>query len=169
MTNDNNGAAERLRDRKAQIREIALDELYVDNRFQRALNPNKVNKIKDGYHPQGIGYMLAGHVLGDRPANASTTARYAVIDGQTRWKALVDLREEFQAGQLVPEVAPTVNVEVFEELTSEEAALLFRLRNDQRPVKPAERDRIMVTERDPTMIQVVGQSADAGYIRVSRG
>jgi hypothetical protein len=162
MTDDNNGAGETLRHRKSRITEVRLDDLYVDTRFQRALNPNKVNKIKDTYHPQGIGYLLVASVInGDTPA----AGKYAVIDGQTRWKALHELYAEVAEGRRTVEgLAPVATVELFEDLTIAEAALLFRLRNDQRPVGPKERDRIMVTEGNPVMVEVVKQSADAGYV-----
>jgi hypothetical protein len=165
MTDEgNNGAAESLRHRKSRITEVQLSDLYVDNRFQRALNPNKVTKIKDTYHPQGIGYLLAAGVDGHDPA-AADGAKYAVIDGQTRWKALHELYSEVLEGRASVEgLAPVVSVELFDNLTIPEAALLFRLRNDQRPVSPRERDRIMVTEGNPTMVEVVRQSADAGYV-----
>jgi len=164
MTDEGNGAAQSLRHRKSRITEVRLDDLYVDNDFQRALNPNKVNKIKDSYHPQGIGYLLVAGIDGRNPATVG--GRYAVIDGQTRWKALHELCAEVSEGQRLVEggLPATVGVELFEELTVPEAALLFRLRNDQRPVSPKERDRIMVTEGNPIMVEVVKQAADAGYI-----
>jgi hypothetical protein len=161
---DNNGAAERLLTRKSKITDVPLEELYVDTRFQRAVNPNKVHKIKDTYHPQGIGLLLVAEV-DDRPSNVPNSARYAVIDGQTRWKALTELEAEINENRSAAHgFAPVVSAEVFDDLTVDEAALLFRLRNDQSPVRPQERDRIMVTEGDPIMIQVVRQSADAGFI-----
>lgn len=163
MTDEGNGAVESLRHRKSRITEVRLDDLYVDSEFQRALNPNKVIKIKDTYHPQGIGYLLVASITGRDPATAG--GRYAVIDGQTRWKALHELYAEVTEGsRKVENLAPVVSAEVFDDLTVPEAALLFRLRNDQRPVSPKERDRIMVTEGNPTMVEVVKQSADAGYI-----
>lgn len=164
MTDDTNGAGDSLRQRRSRITEVRLDDLYVDNDFQRALNPNKVNKIKDSYHPCGIGYLLVAGVTGRDPATVG--GKYAVIDGQTRWKALHELYAEVTDGRRVVEggLPATVHAELFDELTVPEAALLFRLRNDQRPVSARERDRIMVTERDATMLEVVKQSADAGYI-----
>lgn len=161
---DNNGAAERLHHRKSKVTEVPLEELYVDPRFQRAVNPNKVRHIKDTYHPQGIGFLLVAEVE-DRPKDVPSSARYAVIDGQTRWRALNELQAEITDNRsAIHQFAPSVGAEIFDALTIDEAALLFRLRNDQSPVKPAERDRIMVTEGDPTMIQVVRQSADAGFV-----
>lgn len=153
-------AWETLRHRKSELREIPLSELAVDSRFQRALNPNAVNRIKEEYHPQGIGHLVVARIT----VNGALRAGWTVIDGQTRWKALEELQVEVAEGRRhVPDLAATVRAEAFDELTVPEAALLFRLRNAQRPVPPKDRDRIMVTEGDPTMVQVVEQAAAAGY------
>lgn len=152
-------AWESLRGRKSQLREVALADLGVDSRFQRALNPNAVDRIKNEYHPQGIGHLVVAHIV-----EGKATTQWTVIDGQTRWKALEELRAEVADGRReVPDLTQTVLAEAFDELTVAEAALLFRLRNAQRPVPPKDRDRIMVTEGDPLMVEVVSQSAAAGY------
>jgi hypothetical protein len=69
---------------------------------------------------------------------------YAILDGQTRWLAL-----GADTGTIHPESDGNVDVEIFDDLTHPEAALLFRLRNQQRPVSPKDRDRIAVVEGDP--------------------
>lgn len=152
---------ESLRRRKSQLREVPITELSVDSRFQRALNPNAVLRIKNEYHPQGIGHLVVAHIVEDGDGRSHWT----VIDGQTRWKALEELHAEVADGRRegVTDLATTVLAEAFDELTVPEAALLFRLRNAQRPVPPRDRDRIMVTEGDPVMVEVVRQSEAAGY------
>jgi hypothetical protein len=153
-------AWESLRRRKSQVKEVPLTSVYVDARFQRALNPNAVHRIKDEYHPQGVGQLLLAGIAEDGTAHAGLV----VIDGQTRFKALEELHHEVQDGRRqVEDLTPTVVAEVFDELTVAEAALLFRLRNAQRPVPPKERDRIMVSEGNPEMVEVVRQSEAAGY------
>lgn len=146
--------------RKSQIKEVPLSSVYVDPRFQRDLNPNAVNRIKEEYHPQGIGQLLLARIVED----GTTRTEWAVIDGQTRFKALEELHQEIQEGRReVEDFSRTVLAEVFDDLTPAEAALLFSLRNAQRPVPPAERDRIAITEGDPTMREVMRQSEAAGY------
>ena len=162
MPDDGNGAAESLRHKKSHVTEVSINSLYVDDRFQRALNPNKVLRIKNAYHPQGIGHLLVARVT---EPGVVPPAEYAVIDGQTRWRALTELAAEIQEGTTAAEgFSPVAQVEMFDGLTVNEAAFLFRLRNDQSPVRPAERDRIMVTEGNPIMVEVVRQSADAGFV-----
>jgi hypothetical protein len=160
MSENGKEAWETLRRRKSEIREVPLTGVYVDPRFQRTLNPNAVNRIKEEYHPQGVAQLLLARITEDGEARSEL----AVIDGQTRFKALEELHHEVADGRRTVEgLASVVVAEVFDELTVAEAALLFRLRNAQRPVAPKERDRIMVTEGDPVMVEVVRQSEAAGY------
>lgn len=152
-----NGAWETLAKRVSEAREVPLSEIRIDKRFQRALNGNAVLKIQTEYHPKGIGKLLLAGIEG-QPGLAS-------IDGQTRLVALRELEKEITEGRReLAGFRSVVDAEVFPELTIEEAALLFRLRNQQRPVPPKDRDRVKVTEGDPVMQAVVEQSEAAGYV-----
>jgi len=157
---DPNSAAESLRHKKSHIREVAFDQTYVDARFQRIVNPTAVTKIENEFHPAGVGHLLLAAVT-EADGSRQQPGKYAVVDGQTRWHAMQALH---QAPEPIPDLPQSVTAEVFEDLTVAEAALLFRLRNAQRPIPPADRDRIAVTEGDPTMVQVVKQAEAAGYV-----
>lgn len=164
MSGQQNGVWSSLLQRQPEMRDLGLDDLRIDMRFQRAINTNSLARIKAEYHPQGLGHIL---VAGVPPVRAGEP-RYAVIDGQTRYRALLELLADEREGKDVPPgLVRTIKAEVFPELTVNEAALLFRLRNAQRPVPPKDRDRIAVIEGDPLMQTVVEQSADAGYILYS--
>lgn len=152
---------ETLRRKTAQIRDIPLSDVYVDLRFQRPVNPNQLNRIKDDYHPNGLGVAVIGHIedQDDRPQ------RYAIIDGQTRFQAVSELHKEVAEGaREVHDLRDTLTAEVYEDLTIGEAALLFGLRNNQKPIPPYHRDRVLASEGDLVMSEVVSQCADAGYI-----
>jgi hypothetical protein len=155
-------AEERLRTRTSQWREVALSDLRLDGRFQRLVNPNQVSKIKAEFHPQGIGSVLAMRIEGQ----AETDPPFALGDGQQRYHALVQIQQEIQDGARQPDgFRPTVMAEVFDEpLSSDEAAALFRLRNQQKPIPTGDRDRIAVVEGDETMVELVDQAHDAGYV-----
>ena len=158
MSTDINGcseALEKLRSRKSVIREIPVSEIVVDKRFQRPVNPNAVEKIEHNYHPQGLGYVLVAHVYQE---DGTLGRGWSVIDGQTRCKALEELRAE---GKPVPE---TITAEAFDELTAAEAAALFGLRNGQRPVPPADRDRVLRYAGDPMLREIVEAASAVGYI-----
>jgi hypothetical protein len=161
MSGYQNGAWGSLLQRSSEMRDLGLEDLRVDMRFQRAINPHSLERIKAEYHPNGIGHIL---VAGVQPVN-SGEPRYAVIDGQTRYRALCDLIEDQREGKEVPTgLSQTIRAEVFPDLSVPEAALLFRLRNTQKPVPPVDRSRIAVIEGDPEMRTVVEQSLEAGYV-----
>jgi len=149
MSTDHSEAWETLQMNTSDIRKVPLDSIYIDQRFQRALGEHRKNAIKSEYHPQGIGLLVVAHVNGQDG--------YACIDGQTRLVALRELRDE---GAVVP---TDVTAEVYENLTTEEAALLFRLRNFQTAVPVREQHRIALTEGDPTMTEVLRQVEMAGF------
>ena len=157
--NTRSDAWETLRGKHAEIREVPLDSIEIDKRFQRALNERRVDAIKNEYHPQGIGLIVVAHVNGD------DLDTWACIDGQTRVVALQGLRDEIrEVDGEGAEAAPTsVQAEVYDDLTAEEAALLFRLRNFQTAVPVQERHRIALTEGDPDMVEVLRQVELAGF------
>jgi hypothetical protein len=123
-----------------------MDDLRVDMRFQRALNLNAVRKIKAEYHPAGVGPLLIAKINGDNG--------YCVIDGQTRWHALKE----------IPTTGETISAEIFDDLELSEAALLFRLRNNQKPIPPKDRDRIATVEGDAIMTEVMRQAEATRYV-----
>jgi hypothetical protein len=153
--------AQTLREKKQEVKEIPLDNMYVNPSFQRPVNPRQIDMIKREFHPAGIGLLLVAHITGE-----SQPGRYAVIDGQTRFQAVNELLREVASGSREPiqGLPHVMTSEVFEDITVAEAALLFLMRNKQKPIPPKERDRVAVTEGDPTMLQVVKQSENAGYV-----
>ena len=160
--NEQSTPRETLRGKKSQIREVALSDTYVDMRFQRPVNPNALAAIKEEFHPQGVGVVLVATIR----ENGQVGDKYAVLDGQTRTQSINEMHQEIADGKRPanPDIPKTVLAEVFEGLTTQEAALLFGLRNKQRPIPPKDRDRIAVTEGDPIMLDVVHQSEEAGYV-----
>lgn len=144
----------------SEIREVPLDSVYVDKRFQRALSEHRKDTIKADYHEAGVGVITVAQ-MDDRD---DTPDLYACIDGQTRVVALQELRTTAQSGgEDAVEVPDNVLAEVYTGLSTEEAALLFRLRNFQVAVPTRERDRIALTEGDPLLLEVVRQVALAGF------
>jgi len=151
---------ETLKSRTSTIKVVPLADIRIDLRFQRALATGTVNKILAGYHPKGIGQVLVAEVDPEEEGEALL----ACLDGQTRIFSLRTIAEEIQRGERAPDgFIPEVTAEVFEKLTVEEAAALFRLRNQQQPVSPRERARISLTEGDPLMHEVIRQAEGAGY------
>lgn len=145
LTTTHDAAVNLLAQKTSRFDHLEMDQLRVDMRFQRAINVNAVRKIKDDFHPAGVGPLLVARINGD--------VSYFIVDGQTRFQAMKEL------GGFTHVVA-----EIFDELTVSEAALLFRLRNNQKPIPPVQRDRVAVTEGDPIMTEVVRQAAATDYV-----
>jgi hypothetical protein len=136
--------------KRSRFGTVHLDDLRIDRQFQRTLNLNAVKKIKAEYHPAGLGPLLVARITGENG--------YCVVDGQTRLAAIRDLPDT--NGSIFP-------AEIFDgqnSLDVSEAALLFRLRNNQKPIPPKERDRIATVEGDPIMTEVVRQVAATNYV-----
>ena len=129
---------------------VNVRDLVVDPRFQRSIKHSSVAKIKEHFHPAGVGALLVAKVNGGN-------GNYAIIDGQTRMRAMSELET----------CDGSAKAEIFEHLTVAEAALLFRMRNNQYLVPQKERDRIAVTEGDPVMTEVAAQIAETDYVAFS--
>ena len=152
-----------LKTKHAGVRDIPLDDIYIDRRFQRPLSPTKLNEIAEQYHPEGIGTLCVAVVEGGDPSGSGK--RYASVDGQTRTVGLIRRNQAIDSGELndgQPKVE-TVRAEVYEVLTVEEAAELFKIRNNQRAVATVERDRIGLTAGDPVLKEVNRQVNMAGF------
>lgn len=159
MTPDEKSEAwETLMKKASEVREVPLDSIRIDPRFQRALSEPRVQKIVDEYHDQGIGIVVLAHLY-DTP-----TDEYVCVDGQTRIQALWRLRKMVTDGEEVSRPVPdTVTAEVYDSLTVEQAATLFQLRNFQALVPVAERNRIGVTAGDPLLTEILHQVNLAGF------
>ena len=146
-----------LATRSSDVRNVRLEDIYVDRRFQRTSNPHKVDRIRQHFHPNGLGFLLLARVTDGQPD------KFACIDGQTRYHGITEFTTDVREGRVQGTAPDAIRAEVFDELTPAEAALLFRLRNDQNPVNPWSRDRIAVTEGDALMLTIVEQAEKIGY------
>jgi ParB-like nuclease domain len=101
------------------FRRVPIDRIVVDDRYQRELSSQVVNRIARNFDERQLG-VLEVAARGD--------GTYAVFDGQHRLKALRQLRHT---------VAPCM---VHDDLTPEiEAELFVRLQRERRPVTPLDR------------------------------
>ena len=167
--NDYNGnhdlsrALETLAKRRSQVVELGLDDLFIDRRFQRPLNTKHAENIAASYHPAGLGFLLGATVVNDDGSQAAgeNGEENVILDGQTRLYGLRMRREnEERDGR---KFSPLVKIELFKDLTQEEAAVLFSLRNDQKPIRPEDRDQIGLEAGDPVMKEVIRQANATGY------
>ena len=163
MPDEKSKGWETLKKKEPKVRKVALDDIYIDPRFQRPLGEHRKDQIKDEYHPQGIGIVVVATIQGGDPSESGRT--FASIDGQTRLTACWQLAQEVADGKReAPDDLPTeVLAEVYENLTVAEAAELFRMRNFQTAVPVRERDRIGLTAGDPLLQEMQRQVGTAGF------
>jgi hypothetical protein len=152
-----------LKGKNSTVRVIPLTTVYIDPEFQRPLEEKHKDRMLDDVHPQGVGVILVASVVGGDPANSGR--QYACLNGQTRLVMLNQLQQEVQSGVREYDGTPPTDVfaEVYENLTREECALLFRLRNNQTTVSRWEKARIAFVEGDPDLEDIVRQVERAGY------
>lgn len=96
---------------------VALDDIFVDHRYQRQILPFQVKRIRTQYNPM----LFQPPVLSSRNSG-EYTGKYAAIDGQQR---IEGLRQAIEDG--AEAVVGTTHIEciVHTDLTTEEEALLF--------------------------------------------
>lgn len=154
----------RLKSRRVSFREVALSDLRVDLRFQRQVDGRKVRTIKAAFHAHGLGTILVSDLAPEHQGEPP----YAVIDGQTRLRVLLELlAEDEQAPDRGIMVPRTLHAEVIHGALPDECAMLFLLRNAQRAVGTADRQRVSVTEGDPVILDVIAQATACGHVAFS--
>jgi hypothetical protein len=156
-------AWETLKVKHPTVQVISLDSIYIDQRFQRPLVETHKNNILNNLHSQGVGVILVASVIGGDPLRSGR--KYACVNAQTRLVALNQLQQEVQSGVREYDGTPptTVLAEIYENLTVEECAELFNLRNNQTAVSRLEKARIAFVGGDPDLEEIVRQVERAGY------
>jgi hypothetical protein len=125
---------------------IPLDQLFVDKAYQRPLT-NFYKRIVNDYEPAMIGTLQVS-----QRKNRGKVSRYAIIDGQTRWKGLNELGEP---------VAPCV---VYESMTqAREAELFARLQRERRGMATYLRFRAALIAKDTEAGAIAALVRHAGY------
>lgn len=112
---------------------LSVNQLTVDIDVQRNLNIKRVRSIADDFRPDALGIITVSHRDDDS---------YVVVDGQHRWKA-----------------AEQVGIEdllctVYEGLTKQKEAELFRILNNTKIVNALDRFRVRVVEEEPVAIAI---------------
>lgn len=162
-------AWESLKKKTSEIVEVTLEDVYIDQRFQRQVEERQFERIAGNYHPQGIGIPLVAVVADGDPDGSG--AEYASLDGQTRFRAMWKMNAEIITGQLTDisgEVPEVLRCEVYGlgdegPLSVDEAALLFLLRNNKTLVAKREKQRIQLAEGDPALRRAEQQVRAAGF------
>lgn len=132
-------------------------DLSIRPDLQRPGDENREAKMKANFHPKGLGVGLIATVEGQR----------IVLDGQKRRSVVLSILSDVERGKIIE--PPGFNSgdcmfwENAGEITVEEAAILFEIRNYQMLVSSYDVNRMRVKQGDPTMVSLARQATIAGY------
>lgn len=118
---------------KPTIRRVRPDQVGADLRVQRPLDEKRVREMVAEFHPEALGVPTA---------SVRDDGSTIWLDGQTRGAAL----KELGLGD------KPIQVSVYEGLTLEQEAALFRILNDSKRLTPVDLFRIAITEGDRVAI-----------------
>lgn len=129
----------------SRIEKITPGSVSVDRLVQRALDQRRVNAMAAGLRLDSIGVPTVSR---------RGTGAIIVLDGQHRLEALK------AAGYADRPIEMTV----FNDLTVEEEAELFRLFNNTKSLTALDRFRIALVERDPETVNIDAIVRRNGYV-----
>lgn len=116
--------------RKPEKRQLTVSALIVDPNVQRTLDRNRASAMADNLDMAAIGVITVSH-----RGNGS----YHVVDGQHRVEAL----------RLAGGDGEKIDCRVFDGLTLEDEAKLFRLLNNTKGLQAIDKFRVRVVEGEP--------------------
>lgn len=120
----------------SSTKKIRIDKCICDTSVQRALDVGWVaRKTKEGFIPDGVGVPIISHRDDDT---------YHIVDGQHRI-ALANAAGHSDMN---------LTCMVYEGLTREDEAQLFRILNDRRSVQPITRWLVGVVEKDKKLVRL---------------
>lgn len=135
--------------RKPKVRQLQVSGLVVDPNVQRGLDRNRVAKIAEDLELTAIGIITVSH-----RGNGS----HHVIDGQHRVEAL----------RLAGGDSEEVQCRVFEGLSIEEEARMFRLLNNTVKLHALDKFKVRVVEGEPAAVAIHAILSKHGW-RVAGG
>lgn len=128
---------------KARIEYLKVENLTVDADVQRTINHARVGKLADEFDPEGLGVITVSR----RDDGVD-----AIVDGQHRWEAAKKVGWK------------TLQAQVYTELSKQDEAALFRVRNNTRIVNTFDRFRVRVVEGDVAAIDMDRALRLAGWL-----
>ncbi len=134
---------------KPAIRQLPVSALIVDPNVQRSVDRNRVAKMADDLDLSAVGVITVSH-----RGNGS----YHVIDGQHRVEAV----------RLAGGESENVTCRIFDGLSIEDEARMFRLLNNTTKLQTMDRFKVRVVEGDPMAVEIHGLLAKHGW-KVSGG
>lgn len=121
--------------RKPELKQLPVQDLIVDPNVQRALDRSRASRIAE---------ELDMHAIGVITVSRRTNGSYHVVDGQHRVEAL----------RLAGGDNEKVTCRIFDGLTIEGEAKLFRLLNNTTKLQAIDKFRVRVVEGEPTAVDI---------------
>lgn len=129
--------------RKPKFKSVRPSELVVDEEIQRPLNETRVKAIMRDFVAYGSGALCV---------SLRDSGELVIIDGRHRTEAMLRLGLD-----------SPVNAEVFEGLSREDEAALFRVRNNTEKVGFLDRFRVRLIEGDEIALGVQDLAKRFGF------
>lgn len=130
--------------RRPDTRQLPVSALIVDPNVQRGVDRNRVAKIADDLDLAAVGVITVSH-----RGNGS----YHVIDGQHRVEAL----------RLAGGDCEKITCRIFEGLSIEDEARMFRLLNNTARLQAMDKFKVRVVEGEPAAVAIGGLLAKHGW------
>lgn len=119
---------------------VAVDKMFVDPAYQRVVEMDRVRGMANNFNPDAIGVVYVS-----KRTTGQFAGMYSIFDGQHRWELMKMMG---WTDQKMPAL-------VFEGLSLEQEATLFRVYNQERTrPKPLALFKARVTEGDPDAVSL---------------
>lgn len=115
----------------AKIETLKTEQLFVDRSVQRGLNHRRVDDMVENFELEALGVLAVSH---------REDGTNHIVDGQHRWAAASKVG------------VPFLQCKVYEGLTRQQEAALFRVLNNTKIVNPVDRFMVRVIERDTAAV-----------------
>lgn len=149
----------------SQIQEIPADQLDIDPRVQRALDPGRVRKLANGWDDLMAGVLTVSRrqepVVDATVYDTDVTTDLIVLDGQTRLAAFKLVCGEATTNPMV--------CQVYSGLTLQEEAAMFLDHNDRKAVHGRDRFRLANTAGEEWALNITAIAEHFGWVAEGSG
>lgn len=143
----------------SEVRDVPADQLTVDPRVQRLVDPGRVRRLADNWDDKMTGILTVSDrrrlVMPGAPGDVDVAGELVVLDGQTRVAAFRVVCGEGTSAPLL--------CQVYTGLTLQEEAAMFLDHNDRKAVHVRDRFRLSVTAGEEWALNVVEMTAHFGW------
>lgn len=137
-----------------KVMRIRADHLVIDPDVQRMQDARRITKIANEWNDEAVGILTVSHRTGP-DGSWRGQEEYVVIDGQTRYLALLERKGA--------DTVAALRCDVYEGLTKEEEASLFLMHNDRKAINPRDLFRLSLTAGEPWAVEIHNITYEYGW------